>query len=420
MNDSWTGRAGRVLREHVDAPGAERGSAVERARLVRAATAGSRSRGRVVVLALAAALVVAVVVGVVALRPSREAALAFEVEAGAVDGSQSSYFAPAGAEPVSLRFSEGSVITLEPSSRARVARTTPQGASLLLESGRARLDIVRRAGADWTVVAGPYTVMVRGTAFEVSWDTDTGTFEIQMERGDVLVKGPGVEEGVELSGTQHFTVREPRGGRATPAGSGTAGREPENVEPPKVVDSVVEPSSGAKGALSSSASAGVAAPGVSARAADVSWAALAKQGEFKRIVEEAERTGADAAIQQSSAADLWALADAARVTGRGVLARNALTAVRSRFPGSARAASAAFLLGRMSDDGGSPAGAIRWYDQYLAEAPGGTFAPEALGRRMVALQRSGSADAARAAAESYLRQFPSGPYAGVAREMASP
>jgi hypothetical protein len=65
---------------------------------------------------------------------------------------------------------------------------------------------------------------------------------------------------------------------------------------------------------------------------------------------------------------------------------------------------------------GSPSAALRWYDTYLAEAPGGPFAGDALGRKMVISSR-GSPTAARALAQEYLRRFPSGTYASAARDL---
>ena len=58
-----------------------------------------------------------------------------------------------------------------------------------------------------------------------------------------------------------------------------------------------------------------------------------------------------------------------------------------------------------------------WYDRYLAESGGkGSYASEALGRRMLVLSALGSAEAA-AAATRYLNAFPDGPYAARARRL---
>jgi TolA-binding protein len=151
-----------------------------------------------------------------------------------------------------------------------------------------------------------------------------------------------------------------------------------------------------------------------------SWATLVARGDYRRVVESAEQRGIDDALRSASAGELGALADAARFIGRGDLARRALQAIRSRFAGSDRAASAAFLLGKLTEDLGRPKAAVEWYDRYLAEAPGGPLAPEAMGRRMLALQHNGDTDGSRRAAAEYLKRFPNGPYAGVARETAKP
>lgn len=422
MSDGTPKVTGRVVRHSVDVPQSGAEHALARRRLV-----GAFSRPRMqrpsprLALALAAAL--SVVVGLVAwslLRSPQGDAVTYTVAAGSTVDDNGSYFAPVGDEPVVLRFEEGSRIQLEPDARARIARTTRHGASLLLEKGTARVQIVPRPGADWRVIAGPYSVLVRGTAFAVSWDADTGTFEVRMDRGEVLVRGPGIEGGVELSGTQHFVVRDPSRGPLADAAdvvsSATAVRPPpaeadSNDTPPPAVERE-------SGASKSAASRDVLARELPPAGDGQSWSQLAAAGQYRRVVEEAEARGVDTVLQSAGLAELWAFADAARITGHGGHARRALLAVRSRFPGSGRAASAAFLLGRMADSGGGAASAVQWYDRYLAEAPGGSFAPEAQGRRMVALKRSGNLEAARRAAQAYLDRFPNGPYAAVAREMA--
>jgi hypothetical protein len=367
---------------------------------------------------LAAALVVVAVFGWATLRRESPATLAYTV-VGDASGDPGTYLAPLGPDPVVLRFAEGSRITLDPSSRARIAQTTPNGATLVLEAGTAHLEIEPRPEASWRVVSGPYSVTVRGTEFSVGWDATTGTFEVKMRRGAVLVQGPGIDQGVELSGEQHFLVRHKP--EATPAVSaGPSEPVAPEASPGSTASMREAPPSAASVATSATAvrepMPAVASSEPAAKAPET-WSALAARGQFARVLQEADARGVDAVLQGADLGDLWAFADAARVTGRGADARRALLAVRSRFAGSSRAASAAFLLGRMSDDGGSPAAAIPWYDRYLSEAPGGSFAPEAQGRRMVAWKRSGNQEAARRAAEAYLKQFPSGPYAAVARDM---
>jgi len=94
--------------------------------------------------------------------------------------------------------------------------------------------------------------------------------------------------------------------------------------------------------------------------------------------------------------------------------------MRNRFSSSANARSAAFLLGRMADDSGSASAALQWYDVYLSEAPSGSLAAEALGRKMLAVRRIRGRDAALGIAEEYLRRYPGGAHAKVARELVTP
>jgi hypothetical protein len=127
------------------------------------------------------------------------------------------------------------------------------------------------------------------------------------------------------------------------------------------------------------------------------------------VLDEALAEGVERVHDQRSSEDLAALSDAARYLGRRDVARDALLAQRRRFAGSESARRAAFHLGVLAEDGAG-AEAVRWYDLYLAEAPAGSYAPEALGRKMLVVERRDGAAAARALAEEYRRRFSQGPY----------
>lgn len=133
------------------------------------------------------------------------------------------------------------------------------------------------------------------------------------------------------------------------------------------------------------------------------------------MLAEARERGVPLVLTSASASDLLALADASRYGGDAGLASRALQALRDRFAGTKAASDAAFLLGRMADDGGATAAAIRWYDTHMAE--GGSFSAEALGRKMIAVRKSGSEAAARPVAREYLQRYPHGPHAAVARAL---
>jgi TolA-binding protein len=91
-----------------------------------------------------------------------------------------------------------------------------------------------------------------------------------------------------------------------------------------------------------------------------------------------------------------------------------------RFPDSEAAALAAFHLGQVVfDQGGAPADARRAFAAYLAERPHGQLAQEALGR-LLEIERLLDGRAAADLATQYLRRFPEGPHATLARSLAVP
>jgi hypothetical protein len=77
------------------------------------------------------------------------------------------------------------------------------------------------------------------------------------------------------------------------------------------------------------------------------------------------------------------------------------------------------LLGRVEEmRAGGKAAAVGRYDEYLARAPSGTYAAEALGRKLILVKEAQGPGVARQVAEEYLRRFPNGSYAEAARSLA--
>jgi TolA-binding protein len=154
------------------------------------------------------------------------------------------------------------------------------------------------------------------------------------------------------------------------------------------------------------------------RRSATSWQALFVAGKLDLILSEAEDAGFDVSLERRSSEDLAALADAARYRDRAGLARRALLAQRDRFPRSLRATEAAFLLGRLDESSTGATQALAWYDCYLGEAPRGRYAAEALGRKMLVVQKLRGSEAARPLAEDYVRRYPDGVYAELAHKLA--
>jgi ferric-dicitrate binding protein FerR (iron transport regulator)/TolA-binding protein len=143
---------------------------------------------------------------------------------------------------------------------------------------------------------------------------------------------------------------------------------------------------------------------------DRQWAAQVAAGDGHSVLADAEALGLDITLKQADSHNLAAFADAARYAGRGELAAQALQEIRRRFPETAQAQMAAFLLGRAADDRGDTRAGLGWYRRYRAEAPAGAYAAEALGREMLAIERLQGPVQAQAIAGEYLRRFPNGTY----------
>ena len=332
-----------------------------------------------------------VVVALTAWFGFRDPAITYSVVGAAVvDGDH-----VVGGKGTALKFSDGSEFALEPGTDARISDVTPRGGRVNLV-GSARVAIAKKAGAAWTVAAGPYTVRVTGTAFDVSWSPGEQKFELSMQSGSVVVEGPLIDGGLALKRGQRL--------------SGGLGSQKLVVED---MNSASRPAStGAIGVRSEEPAAN--APSGS-KAAELGWAKSVAQGNFAEVLAEAEKRGIEHTLATAPLGEIQALADAARYGRRTALARRVLLAERSRFPGSRAAIEAAFFLGRIVEDEGGDA--IVWYDRYLSESRSGAYASQALGRKMMLIYGRRGAAQTQKLAEDYLSRYPSGPYASAAKKI---
>lgn len=125
----------------------------------------------------------------------------------------------------------------------------------------------------------------------------------------------------------------------------------------------------------------------------------------------ADHFGFESLCLSLAASDLWRLARAARITRRAKHAASALQAYRRRFPRSARARRAAYLLGRVSLELlKNPASASRWFRTYVQESPRGKLHEQALGKYMLTSRSAGYRQQAQRAAKQYLKRYPYGHY----------
>ncbi len=295
------------------------------------------------------------------------------------------------------KFDDGSSVRLENASSARVQFVEAKGGLVHLDRGAVRLKVHHRDGSTWRVAAGPYEVEAIGTEFTVDWVAGRDKpLRVSVTEGTVAVRGPAFRGTRFVSAHQMVEVAS--------QDSAAASAVPETTPVP--VDS-----------LSREAEAEVVAPEEATAAAphvrsEPSWRALEAGGKYADAVKTAERRGLAGIYQGGAADDLLALARASRFAGRMDVAREALMACRARFSGSQQASMSAFLLGRSA----SGAQAAQWFSAYLKEQPSGALAREALGRLIEAYQAAGDRVSSRAAAERYLKSYPDGPHATLARE----
>ncbi len=360
-----------------------------------------------------------------------------------------------------VRFSDGSSLTLDPGTGARVGDFDAHGGRVLLESGRARVRVKPLPHANWTVDAGPYSVHVIGTEFDIRWAANEEVLDVHLLKGAIVVRGPLARDGLSMEAGAHLFANVRKGVihlDGQPAGASSAEAPAAPVAPAAVASppvpheaaaavpapaaAVPAPATGvptpaarlvasapanapAPHAVHSAAAAhsrtlALASPHGNAPMPETGWNTRLSRGDFQGIIGDAEHRGLDTVFKAASPADLNVLADAARFARRGEVARGALLAERTRFPGSSQGRDAAFFLGGLSEDEpGSSAmkTALDWYERYLRESPGGAFVRTVLGRRMVLVQKLRGTAAARPLAVEYLERFADGPYAGTARKL---
>jgi TolA-binding protein len=320
-----------------------------------------------------------------------------------------------------VRFSDRSELGVGPGTRFRVSGLELHGAHVMLEGGTLHARIHRDPHTAWSLDAGPYVVHVTGTEFDLAWRAEDQTLDLRLREGSVVVEGPLADAGVRVRAGQHLVANgntgtlslvDEQNGRsaASDAVQPRSAPAPTGNPAPSLAAAPVDAQYGSRPRETAAASRGHGSE-------TQSWPARVGHGDFDGVIADAERRGIDRSIADSTVTDLAALADAARYARREDLARRALTAQRARYPGSMQARDASFFLGGLAESQKNDVASLQWYDVYLGENTDGAYASQALGRKMMLVQRMRGLDGARAIAIEYLARFPDGPYASSANKL---
>jgi hypothetical protein len=314
------------------------------------------------------------------------------------EGQAGAWLATDAASELPIAFSEGTRLVMAAGSRGRVEDLGRTGASFLLERGEVRARVVHRSDTSWRFLAGPFEVHVTGTALGVDWDPARERFAVHVDEGSVTVRGPNVALQTVKAGEQCVVDLPTRTTRIAPIGQEAA------------ADADASADAGSDGVV---AAPPVHAPAVSRTTPPLSWIKLDEKGDYDAAYAAAMSAGLASVLRASTSDELLRLAQVARLSGHHDTERQALVTCRRRFPGTERAAVAAYELGRSS----SPSEASSWFDTYLGEQPGGPLAREASGRLIEARASAGDDRGARDAASRYLARYPDGPHAPLARRV---
>jgi len=306
-----------------------------------------------------------------------------------------------------LELADGARVELSPDSRIQLGETS-EAITARLASGTAGIVTSDDTDRPWDIQAGRFNVSADpGGKLAVVWSEGSGSLLVDLYEGEAEVRGPMEGDEVDLHPGQRLRVDEASGQLSlTPLIEAELLAKSAKPTPP--VDDRAAPAAATPSSPSPTANGPAAGT-------SVSWSKLVSKGDFDAVLTAAERRGVQACLSSCSMDDLYALALAARYSGRTGLASQGWRSLRTRFPGSGRGAEGAFFLARQAQGAGRHAEALRWYNAYLSEAPGGRYAADALGGKMMATARSSGKAAAKSIARAYLELHPKGVHADGAR-----
>ena len=104
-----------------------------------------------------------------------------------------------------LRFSDGSEVAIGAGAVLRVAALRARGVELELGRGSVRLDVANRPGSLWRLRAGDHWLVGNGASFDVEFNPDLQSLDLDLERGSLFLGGPATR--AEVGAGDHLSVR---------------------------------------------------------------------------------------------------------------------------------------------------------------------------------------------------------------------
>jgi transmembrane sensor len=257
---------------------------------------------------------------------------------------------PAGAH---VALSDGSSIELSAGARFEPIESSASSFIGVLDRGTASFDVQPGGPRRWQIECGLATVEVVGTRFSCAREPDR--LHVGVEHGVVLVRGERVPNRARrLAAGESLDVFDATVAPATeespaPAGGAAA---PALAAPP--VEAAGETPAGRP-------HAGAAGPG---------WRELARNGHHREAFATLGAQGIRREVKRLGIADLFALADVARLSGHPADAIVPLQRIVDGFAADPQAPLAAFALGRLElDDLGRPGPAAAAFKRALELGP---------------------------------------------------
>jgi transmembrane sensor len=246
-----------------------------------------------------------------------------------------------------LPMSDGSAIELAAGARFEPIESSTSAFIGILERGTASFEVRPGGPRRWQIECGLATVEVVGTRFSCMREPDR--LQVRVDHGVVLVRGERVPNRVRrLSAGESLEVFEVKAAPA--AAAGAAGGDVDDVTPPATPDAPARAERAGGGRAGSA----------------TGWRELARSGHHREAFATLGAQGLRREAKRLGIADLFQLADVARLSGHPADAVVPLQRIIDGFPSDPQAPLAAFALGRLElDDLGRPQAAAAAFSRAL-------------------------------------------------------